>query len=231
MKKEAIKQERIQEIINDVKVPALAHIEALQVFLETSTSKLSSEDLDYVKLMLNSANYLQRILSIYSWLQHIEAKKPIKLTYLKFDFVEFLDDILNEFKIVMKFYNLKLEYRYRKQILINADTNKLRLALECILYAVIENAYKNTQLQITITARNNNLQFEIRNHSDYMEQSLVDCLFDKNKPIINAPYHYRRLISYGFFVAKEIIHAHFGSMIIHSYEENVNIFGFNIPID
>jgi signal transduction histidine kinase len=162
---------------------------------------------------------------------HIEAKKQIKLSYLKFDFVEFLDEILDKFQIVLKFYNLKLEFRYRKQIFISADKAKLRLAIECILYAVIENAYKNSTLQITINARNNNLNFEVRNHSDYMDETLVGYLFDKDKPIIDSPYHYRRLISHSFFVAKEMIHAHFGSKIIHSYQDNINIFGFNIPID
>ena len=230
MKKDIKIPDRAINILKDIQVPIHAQISGLNMFLETSTSNLSPEDLDYFKLMQNSAANLFRIVEIYNWVHKIEAKRKIRLNYIQFDFVKYLDKILDEFRIVFKYYNLKLEFRYRKEIFIYADVKKLRVALECILFAAIENAYKNTTLQITIIARNNNLQFQIRNKSDYMEPKLVDCLFDKDKPKYRSPYHSNRVVSYGFFVAKEIIHTHFGSMIAQSYEDNVNIFGFNIPI-
>ncbi len=230
MRRDTKTLDRARNILNDVQVPALAQVEALNTFLKTSTSNLSKDDLDYVKLMYNSAANLFRIVEIYNWIYYLEAKRKIRLNYVSFDFVKFLDKILDEFKVVLKFYNLKLEFRYKKEIFIYADTKKLRTVLECILYAVIENAYRNTSLQITIVARNNNLQFQIRNKSDYITPELCECFFDKETSEYDTPYHANRIISYGFFIAKEIIHAHFGSMIIQSYEDNVNIFGFNIPI-
>ena len=52
-------EESSAKIIHDLKIPIIAQIAALESFLSTASSKISQEEIDLIKLTLNSCNYIQ----------------------------------------------------------------------------------------------------------------------------------------------------------------------------
>ena len=53
-------------------------------------------------------------------------------------------------------------------------------------------------------------------------------IFQKYKTQANL--YNKNAVGLGLYLSKEIIDAHNGTMVVHSYPNNTNIFGFSIPI-
>ena len=97
-----------------------------------------------------------------------------------------------------------------------------------ILGNAISYAYNNTEIVITIKQNENNISFEAKNESPYINPETIEGLFKKY--VSHAAKYNKIGVGLGLYLSKQIIDAHNGDIYAQSFKENYNIFGFNIPL-
>ncbi|MBQ8634540.1 HAMP domain-containing histidine kinase [bacterium] len=221
-------EEYIIKIIHDLKTPINAQIKALESFLTTTKDKITQEEKDLIELTLNSCNYMQKLIETFTSINKLNTENLL-LNYEKFDIVELVSSSINELKILLKYYELNIIFDSTKEIIVNADKLQIKRVIENLLSNSINYAYKNTNIEIYLTKKNNNICFEIKNKSPYIEADVLNEIFEKYK---TYPLNYNKNgVGLGLYLSKEIIKAHFGKMSAKSLNDNINIFSFSIPID
>jgi len=222
------KDEYIAKIIHDLKTPINAQITALELFLETTNNKISQEEKDLIELTLNSCNYMQNLIEVFNSVHKLNFES-IKLNYEKFDVVELVESLLNELKILIKYYELEVSFNCSEKIIINADKLQIKRVLENLISNSINYAFKNSTIKISLNKIGGSLFFEIKNNSPYIEAHILKEIFQKYKT--NAGLYNKSGVGLGLYLSNEIIRAHRGEMHAKSYQDDINIFGFSIPIN
>ncbi|MBQ8848333.1 MAG: GHKL domain-containing protein [Candidatus Gastranaerophilales bacterium] len=227
MKTEIKKDEYIAKIIHDLKTPTTAQIRALESFLISTSNKINQEEKDLIELTLNSCNYMNRLIEIFSCVNKLNYEK-IKLSFERFNIVELTQEVLNELSILSKYYELTYCVDFDDEIMIMADKLQIKRVIENLFSNSINYAFRNTEINIQLKKQNDNLIFQIRNNSPYIEPKILNEVFDKYKT--HSSYYNKAGVGLGLYLSKEIISAHQGRMIAKSSLDNITIFGFIIPI-
>ena len=222
------KDEYLAKIIHDLKTPTIAQIRALESFLSSTGDKIEQEEKELIELTLNSCNYMQRLIEIFSSVYKLNHEE-IKLYKERFNVVELVDEILKELGILLKYYDLELEVDSVDEIIIKADKIQLKRVMENLFSNCINYAFKNTKVFIQIKKQGENLIFQTKNHSSYIEPKILKEIFKKYKTYASS--YNKAGVGLGLYLSNEIISAHHGEMIAKSSIDNVNTFGFIIPIN
>ena len=226
MKIQNQKDDFLAKIIHDLKTPTIAQIKALECFLSTCSDKINQDEKDLIELTLNSCNYMQKLIETFNFVHKLNYEEII-LNYEKFSLISLIENTINELKILLKYYNLNVEFKYDEEIVVNADKLQIKRVLDNLISNSINYAFKNSTIYISTEAKKGEISIEIRNNSPYIEPKILKEIFEKFK---TYPSNYNKAgVGLGLYLSKEIIHAHFGKMIAKSYPDNINIFGFIIP--
>ena len=205
-------------VINNFKNPTIAQIKALELFLNTSSGKISSEEKDLIELTLNSCNYMHKMIDNFSFIVKLNSEK-ISLDYKTFDILELIKTVLKEISILLKYSNLKLNINSAENTVITADEAKIKNALESLLLYSASSALKNSSIDISILNRKNMMEIEISSNCLYEYENLFEGSQIKNSSLQNI----------ALITSKEIINAHFGRMIYKNFENNKMTIGFGLP--
>ena len=156
------KEEYVARLIHDLQSPISAQIAALESFLFTSEKKFSQEEKDLILLTLNSCNYMQKLIEIFNSVYKLDFK-PIKLNYEKFDIINLTKNILEETKILIRYYELKINFQSEEAIILNADRLQIKRVIENLISNSINYAFKNSTVEITANVSGNYFNFIIKN--------------------------------------------------------------------
>jgi len=225
MKQFSKQDDYLEKIIHNLKTPTSAQIQALQSFLQTSQDKISQEENDLIKLTLNSCNKMHSLIETISSIEKLNYE-IIKPNYEKFNLTSLLDNILKESEILLKYYELKIKNSINENIVINADKLKIKKVLESLVSNSIEVAQKNSQITIEAQIKKDELFFEIKIISNSNELTKLKEIIE-NHNILKTKE--RLALHLGLYLSKEIIHAHFGRMILNIFPDQRNTLGFIIP--
>ena len=218
--KAIVKQEKIlSEIIDDLKVPAIAQIKALELFLSTTASKINPDEKDLIELTLNSCNNMQNMIDNFSFISKLKNEK-ISISYKHFDFIGMLKKSLKEADILLKYSNLKLKLNLEHLKDVYADEDKIKKAIDNMLSFAINASFKNSKLIISGLKIKEGIKFEIVFKSFRKNDDIIE-IFNQNQQYSSK---YLQL-----FIAKEIIKAHFGKIIFKNYEDDMTVLGFLLP--
>lgn len=227
-KLETKKDEYLAKIIHDLKTPTFAQIKALESFLTTGSNKISPEEKDLIELTLNSCNYTQKLIEIFSQVHKLNYNKII-LNYEKFSINTLIKNSINELKILLKYNFLDICFKEEKEIIITADKLQIKRVIENLLSNAINYAFENSTIEIELKEQNRTCIFEIKNKSQYIEPKIMKEIFEKYKT--HDSCYNKAGVGLGLYLSKEIINTHFGKMIAKSTQDDVNIFGFELPIE
>jgi len=220
------KEKYLIKIIQEFKTPAIAQSCALEALLETAKQKFSKDELELIELTLNSCNYMRKLIDTFLNVLKLNLEK-LSLKYTKFNLVELLNEVLDGLNLLLKYNGLKVELKCKKEVIINADSLQIKKAIENILLNSIKNSCKNSIIEINIEIFKNEILFEVKNKSPYIEEELLNGIFNKNKKQISVLKNPSK--EFGLYLSKEIINAHFGRMLAKSDSDNTNILGFYLP--
>ena len=109
-----------------------------------------------------------------------------------------------------------------------ADKVQIKRVIMNLLSNGIKYAFKNSELKLTTTNKENILSFEFENNSPFIPEEKQKTLF---KQYVSYTGTSKELgIGLGLYASKKIIEAHNGNIFVKSYKEDRNIFGFEIPL-
>ena len=205
--------EYLIKFIQDLKTPAIAQVSALESLIETSGNKFSQDDIDLIKLTLNSCNYTYHLIDIFSNIVNSKNEKLI-LCYEKFDICFLLKELIKEYDILLKYNELELSLDSVSSIIINADKMCLRQAIESLILKCINLSYRQSKIFIKILTDKNNFIFKITYNGEAINHNEI-----KNFNLSDT----------NLILIKEIINAHFGYMIFNGLTNNMYTIGFCIP--
>lgn len=227
MRTHAKKDDFITKIIYDLKSPTAAQIKALELFLSTTSNKISSEEKELIELTLNSCNYMQNLIETFSAVYKLEHEQ-MHLYYSKFNVSELINKIKHDLEILLKYHELKIEINIQEDMIINADKTQIKRVIDNIISNAINHSFKNSTIYLNAFINKNILTVKIQNNSPYIEEDALKDIFEKHKT--HSLRRNRVGAGLGLYLSKEIINAHYGQMIAKSYPDDVNILGFEVPI-
>lgn len=223
------KETFVATLTHDLKTPTIAQIRMLELLLGGTCGDLSLEQKELMEQMLKSAKYMlgmiSRVLAVYKF-----ESGNIKLEYSKFDFKELVFECFEELLPLADEKNLKPKISISaKNCLITADKMQTRRILINLISNSISYAIKNTEIEITLDEKNEELEFKTINSSPYIPPDILNTLFKK---YVSNPVHSRFDgigTGLGLYLTEKIVSAHNGRIIAQSSKENKNTFGFIIP--
>ena len=226
MKTKNKKIDFLPKILYDLKTPALAQITALETLLKISGKNFGSQDKDLIELTIHSCRYMQHLIEVFGMINSMESEK-IKPFCEIFDINQVLKKILNELKIILKYKNLTVNIDTSKELLVYADKLYIKITIFNLLSNSIDYSFDNSSVDINFFTKKNHLFFEIKSQGTPIMSSISKEIFEKYK---RKSTFNKTTLGLGLYLSKEIINAHFGTIIAQSQENNTNIFGFEIPI-
>lgn len=220
----------IATLSHDLKTPTLAQIRTLELFLKGSVGPLNKEQLELVKLMLDSSHYMYSMVETLVYTYKYENGEVI-LTYEDFNLLHLIEETIKELDELIKHskVNIKIESKVEEPI-INADKSQLKRVIENLISNGVSYGYKNTTLTILINeVRENNIPkicVKFINNSPYMNPETINNIFKKY--VSHADKFNRVGAGLGLYLFKQIIDAHKGNVIVTSSKDDINTFGFVI---
>lgn len=216
-----IKEEKfVNKFIENFKTPTIAQIKALELFLSSTSNKISPEEKDLIKLTLSSCTNMQKMIDNYLFITKLNNEK-INLNYEYFDLKKLIENTTDEISILLKYSNLSLKMELIEAE-IYADKIKIKKALENLFSYIIKVGFKNTEIKVLMNDNKNGVKLEIFFSGFFENAKEYFKIFAQNQ---EYPIKYIELYTF-----KEIIKAHFGKIIFKNLDENNNVAGFYLPL-
>ena len=214
---------------HDLKVPVLAQIRALELLINGNFGKLKPEQSELLNLTLSSCNYLYNMVSTQINSCKFENKDVI-LDYATFDLVSVIKDSICEVSYLADGNSTKIIFdNFDKNCFINADENCLKAAITNILTNCIKFAFRASTISVSLEKNGENAELKIKTSGPYINPESIKKLFSKYA--VNEEKFNRVGFGLGLYLSKKIITAHRGTLIVESLSEDLNIFGFKIPLN
>ncbi len=221
MKTKAKEDEFVNKIIYDLWSPSISQSNAISTFLSLTSSKITLKEKNLLELTLNYCYKMQNLIKTYELINKFNYTKS-DLHYEYIDLYALTKEYLEDYKVVFKCNDIKVEYSSKKPFVIYADGDMTEKIIRIILMQSIYSAKQNSTINIEFSDNKNNLSFYVKNKSFYME-------FDRIKNIKKPTIEDEKIVAPGYYLVKELIHLHFGTVITENYPDGTHIFGFTIP--
>lgn len=222
------REDFLLSLTHDLKNPTIAQINSLKFLLDGHLGEIPNKQKEVLDLLLHSCLYTKSLLSTFVS-TYKENDGEIVFNYEKTSLLDITKESIAEIYYLAENKNNKINfYSHRANILIDLDRIQIKRVIMNLLSNAIKYAFNNTDINIFVYRKDNNLHFEFRNESPYISKEDQKHLYNK---FVSFAKNYKKIgTGIGLYSAKKIISAHKGEMYVISKENNTNIFGFYIPI-
>lgn len=218
----------VATLTHDLKTPTIAQIKALDLLLNDHMGPLNDEQKELLTLTKDSCNFMYDMLSTLLNTYKYENGDFV-LNYEMCNVISLVEEAGNELEPMLKEKNVTIRINTQGDIFdVYCDRMQIKRVITNILGNAISYAYNNTDIIITIKQNENNISFEAKNESPYINPETMESLFKKY--VSHAAKYNKIGVGLGLYLSKQIIDAHNGDIYAQSFKENYNIFGFNIPL-
>ena len=218
----------VATLTHDLKTPTIAQIKALDLLLNDHMGPLNDEQKELLTLTKDSCNFMYEMLSTLLSTYKYENGDYV-LNYEKCNIISLTEESVKELDSMLKEKNVTVNISKKGNIFdTDCDRMQIKRVLTNILGNAISYAYNNTQIQINIKHENNGISFEATNESAYINPETMNNLFKKY--VSHAAKFNKVGVGLGLYLSKQIMDAHKGSIYAKSFEDNHNMFGFELPL-
>ncbi|MCD7879225.1 MAG: ATP-binding protein [Candidatus Gastranaerophilales bacterium] len=219
----------IATLTHDLKNPLLAQISSLSLLSKGIFGSLSEKQQEIINIILESSIFMKEM--IHSILSTYKFENGYaKLNKSDFDIENLIDTCIKEVSNMAKTRNIEFMFDSKLTLdnkIINADETQLRRVISNILNNMVNYAFKNTKIEISIKQEGKNIIFSFSNLSPEISKEIKQHIFDK---YISGSSEYKKTgFGLGLYFSKKVIEAHKGSIYLIGNKTN-NSFIFEIPI-
>ena len=217
----------VATLTHDLKTPTIAQIKALDLLLNEHMGQLNNEQKELLLLTKDSCNFMYEMLSTLLSTYKYE-NGDYQLNPEVFNLVSLTEETINELESMQKEKNVTIHInKIGNDFIINCDRMQIKRVITNILGNAISYAYNDTEILVTIEQSENEVRFEARNESSYINPETMNNLFKKY--VSHAAKFNKVGVGLGLYLSKQIIDAHDGDIYAKSFEDNHNMFGFVLP--
>lgn len=215
-------------VSHDLKTPLVAQIRALELMLNECFGKLSGQLRDIVEQIWTSNKHLHQMVSnLMSSYKNEEG--VVHLQFSDLHMLKMVEEVAKEFYLLARDRNLTFEFVDKPEDdVIFADWQEIRRVVINLLSNAIAYADAGSTIYVSMYKNSNEYSLEVTNKSEYIPKEKLDTLFDKYVSLSNK---FDRIgTGLGLYSSRQIVTAHNGYMLAKSSKNNVNMFGFIVPV-
>lgn len=221
------KNDLVVYLAHDIKTPLTSVIGYLSLLDEAADMPIEQKA-KYLKITLEKATRLEQLINEFFEITRFNLqsimleKETINLNYM-------LMQIADEFYPLLAPKGKQTIVEVEQDLKIDADANKLARVFNNILKNAIAYSYENSIIEIGGTKKNEQAIITFTNKGKTIPPHKLDMIFEKFYRLDVSRTTQTGGAGLGLAIAKEIIHAHGGSISAESNDERT-VFTVTIPI-
>ncbi|KOP82946.1 vancomycin resistance histidine kinase VanS [Cytobacillus solani] len=221
------KNDLVVYLAHDIKTPLTSVIGYLSLLDEASDMPMEQKE-KYLKITLEKATRLEHLINEFFDITRFNLqsilleKETINLNYM-------LMQMADEFYPLLAPNGKQAIVEVEEDLKIDADANKLARVFNNILKNAIAYSYENSIIEISGTRKNEQAIITFTNKGKIIPPQKLDMIFEKFYRLDTSRATQTGGAGLGLAIAKEIVHAHGGSISAESIDEKT-VFTVTIPI-
>lgn len=228
-KAEKSRQQLILDITHDLKTPItniIGYCDTLKQ-IDCKNSEVCDKYLDIIVQNSNKANQMTQDLFE---LSHLEST-DFKLNLERFEFTEFLRELIINFIPAMENLDMELEIDIpEKNIYLNLDKLKMERAISNLFSNSIKYSGKNSRLNIVLKHLDENIELVVKDNGCGIPKEYEESIFEPFLRLDPSRNSKTGGTGLGLAITKKIIERHDGSISLISDVDSGCEFKINLPI-
>ncbi len=215
---------------HDLKAP-LVGINGLLQLLKLDGQNLTSQQKEYVLLMEDTCQTMQRLITDLLDVKRIEQgatpvnKRNIILSAL-------LHSVEAQYATWLENKNIKLEItNHFKEDKLNTDPDILHRILDNLISNAIKFSARDTKVSVLVTQKNTELSIQVTDQGPGISEEDMNLLFGKFRKLSARPTAGESSSGLGLSIVKELVHILDGNIKVRSRENEGATFTIILPIE
>lgn len=229
VKNEEQREQFIETLTHDLTTPVRAEQRALELLYDGSFGALQKEQKDIIKEILNSSRYMMRMTNNVLTKYRLDNNK-FKIFKRTYSIKNSLEDCLEKLNYLFESENQTVKVKSNTtHDVFDFDEREIKRVLINLLANASEYSPTGSTIYVNITDENRMINLSVKDEGQGISKEMIKSLFDEEK---FAKTRFKKVGSgMGLFIAKKIMEAHNGKIIIDSQVGKGTTFTLSLPIE
>ena len=143
----------------------------------------------------------------------------ITLQYSNINLTRLLEQLIYEFKPILKEKNLKCTLNSTSDIMLHCDANKIQRVFDNLLRNAVIYSYTDTEVAITTELQENTIVITFENFGNPIAEEKLKLIFEQFYRVDTSRNTTSGGAGLGLAIAKHIVELHKGTIVAHSKDE------------
>lgn len=220
------KNDLIMYLAHDLKTPLASVIGYLNLLNDESEIPAPLRE-KYLSIALSKSERLEYLINEFFEISRFNLSN-ITLQYSKINLTLLLDQLIYEFKPILKEKNLTCCLNAENNIMLNCDADKIQRVFDNLLRNAVIYSFSDSEIEITVTVNNNNIIIKFINHGNTIPGDKINRIFEQFYRL-DTSRSTSGGAGLGLAIAKQIVELHNGIITAKSYDELI-IFTVTLPL-
>ena len=221
------KNDLIMYLAHDLKTP-LSSVIGYLTLLRDETQISKELQTKYLSIALDKAERLEDLINEFFEITRFNLSN-ITLQYSKINLTRLLEQLVYEFKPLLKEKNLTCNLKIQEDITLRCDANKIQRVFDNLLRNAAIYSFHDTEILITVEVQEKNVIIVFQNHGNTIPREKLSQIFEQFYRLDAARSTSSGGAGLGLAIAKQIIELHKGTILAESEDEK-NIFTVTLPL-
>jgi len=220
------KNDLIMYLAHDLKTPLSSVIGYLTLLRDEG--QISPElRKKYLSITLDKAERLENLINEFFEITRFNLSH-ITLQYSKIDITRLLEQLVFEFRPILKEKNLTCNLQTPENMMLRCDADKIQRVFDNLLHNAVVYSFPDTEIHITAEMKQENIVICFQNRGSTIPKEKLSRIFEQFYRL-DAARSSDGGAGLGLAIAKQIITAHNGSISAESADETIK-FMVTLPI-
>ena len=212
------KNDLIMYLAHDLKTP-LSSVIGYLTLLHDDEQQISQELREkYLSISLDKAERLEDLINEFFEITRFNLSN-ITLQYSNINLTRLLEQLIYEFKPILKEKNLKCTLNSTSDIMLHCDANKIQRVFDNLLRNAVIYSYTDTEVAITTELQENTIVITFENFGNPIAEEKLKLIFEQFYRVDTSRNTTSGGPGLGLAIAKHIVELHKGTIVAHSKDE------------
>lgn len=221
------KNDLIMYLAHDLKTP-LSSVIGYLTLLRDETQISKELQTKYLSIALDKAERLEDLINEFFEITRFNLSN-ITLQYSKINLTRLLEQLVYEFKPLLKEKNLTCNLKIKEDITLQCDANKIQRVFDNLLRNAVIYSFNDTEILINVEVQEKDAMIIFQNHGNTIPEEKLERIFEQFYRLDVARSTSSGGAGLGLAIAKQIIELHKGTILAESEDEKI-IFTVTLPL-
>ena len=220
------KNDLVMYLAHDLKTPLSSVIGYLILLRE---EKQLSEKMreKYLSISLEKAEQLESLINEFFEITRFNLSN-ITLQYSRINLTRLLEQLIYEFKPMLKEKNLQCNLTAPVDVMLRCDANKIQRVFENILRNAVIYSYNDTEIAVRVDVKEENIELCFENQGNTIPAEILERIFEQFYRL-DSSRGANSGSGLGLAIAKQILELHGGTITAQSKDERIR-FIITLPV-